>query len=134
VTVAAASGVDVPTAARLAPFLVVALCGCSADPTAGFSQTAEVYRKEVGFDAMFCMRVQASPAEVERFVNDRFATRDRVAVHPEDGPLTCPATFWPLSFSNPTLAYRSVRQGDWVSSTRGVIFEDGYLYYWNLAL
>jgi hypothetical protein len=119
----------------LAVTLLTGLASCSGQSiTSGFAEEPEVYREDVGFDILFCMRVSASSAEVERFVNRVFSPSDRVAVHPDDSPLTCPAEFWPRPFSSATTAYRSERVAGGVAETQGVIVEDGYMYYWHISL
>ena len=120
-------------AAALAIILVLASCA-GQSVTTGFSQAPEVYSEDLVGDVMFCMRVRASSTEVERFVTRVFKPGDRVAVHPNDSPLRCPAEFWPRSWSNPTTAYRSKRVGGEVSSTECVIVLVGFLYYWDISI
>lgn len=117
--------------------LVFGLSGCGDEAiTSGFANSPEVYREDVGFDVYFCMRVAASPAEVDRFVSRVFSDSERVAVPADDFlEKSClAAAFWPREFSDPTVAYKPRSVASRLEESSGAVVQDGYLYFWEIGL
>jgi hypothetical protein len=113
--------------------LVTALGGCnvlgSPSITSGFDNEPEVHREDVGFDVHFCMRVEAGASETEQFVATRFSREDRISVPVDTFGKSCGASFWPTEFGSPTIAYDGNRSG-----SRGVVVDDGLLYFWDIGI
>lgn len=99
-----------------------------------FQVRPDVYVGNVGFDSEFCLRVKASPEEIETFLFDQFTPEQRVPQKIDLDIFYCSAKFFPRKFENFSLGLEVDANGSIMNATRGAVNENGFFYYWNLSI
>ena len=115
--------------------VVVAVGGNWRKPpvTSGFISSPLTYTEDIAPDVYFCMRVTASPSEVAQFLSREFTVSQRIAVPVDDQGVGCALHLGLSTFAAKTIAHEEEESHGHALSWRGAVYQDGTLFYWDIA-